>query len=310
MLKLEEMKSTISPKWNYNYTKQLVDLLKNNPEFFWVHLSSYDYMIQLALYNMYTVGVDDIVNNSWIDEMFEKIKLQLLRKFKNSAYVNYSDLSNGNEDSYKFFWKKTITDGKKSMVVAWFLISHIDSKDKITDNLCNCLSVIACWVSKETWENISFITHQDSSYISWEWVDLDFWLSYKDTFAMYLGKSLEELKQSCVSWTIDVVVSGWNDVDQFSQYLQTLSLIEKTTKQTLWFKPIVLWGPSTFSNKFSWAKTVYFDTLNRKIHYFKEYNSHITNLPYSLKELYKYYKILHQTLEYKSTLSLYDEIFA
>jgi hypothetical protein len=221
-----------------------------------------------------------------------------LKQFKMAEYINFSDLwEDWNLNKYKFTWVKKIN----WISIAWFIISNINSKNKISTNYYNCISVIWCWVDEKTWKNISFLTHQDTSYIE----NNPTWIEKIKT---NLDNTLKELQKKCIKWTIDIVILGWND-DNLELYTENINLIKKVSLNRLNFKPIVIWWPSMFNSKLTWSKSIFFENNIRWIHYFKEYDNDLFNKPISIEELIKTYPNLKETSEYKSYLDLTDLLF-
>jgi len=141
-----------------------------------------------------------------------------------------------------------------------YVISAIDDKDKFTEGLNRCTSLVVSGTDKETKKNISFLTHQPPGMISFmkEYIFADE-VKKERTKEMYpflddLRIQLLKMKEKCEPGTIDAVIVGGSDgkltpVDlteqrkKMNDYLLSVEILKEKVEQVLGFNPREVNGP-------------------------------------------------------------------
>lgn len=133
-----------------------------------------------------------------------------------------------------------------------YVISAIDKESKYTDKLFCCTSIIAVGIDRETGDNISFLTHQDT-----------FTINKDGNFDNDIKRRLEELKSRSVNGSMDIVLVGGNTDDEVSYlYTDTISKLSEQIEGVSGFKPVVV-GPKSVGYLYD---NVLFDTKNRRVY--------------------------------------------
>lgn len=167
-----------------------------------------------------------------------------------------------------------------------FVISNIDSSNKYSKDYLNCTWIIAIWESEETWENISFLTHQNTIW----YMEKIKWL---DTlFKQKLEESLLELKSKSKNGTIDIVIMWWNDINDFADYTKTIKFLDNIISESTWISAEVVWWPSIVKNLKTKnnTKDIVLNTSDRKIFLFKEYSKIEDNINFYANKINKVLK--------------------
>ena len=164
-----------------------------------------------------------------------------------------------------------------------FVLSKIWTCPLYSNAYRDCIWVVAIWKDKETWKNISFLTHQWLEYIKSTELNRD-WIRKNKLFKNWFSKLLQKFKQQCEEWTVDIVILwGRNDAD-FQEYKEWLHITSKIIEENLWINPSVAWWPSIKFSTYTWDKAVLVDTKNRRILFFKEYNHPSENIDFVVNE--------------------------
>lgn len=144
-----------------------------------------------------------------------------------------------------------------------YVISPIDSSNKFSKTFRNCIGLVVVGIDKNTSENISFLSHQDPSYF----LESN---SKSDKFVNDLREQLQELKERCAERTIDAVIVGGNyfrDEDYMDKkfaknYLASIKLLGKETKDIFGFEPVVIAGPKRVTGE----DHIFYDSENRRLY--------------------------------------------
>lgn len=129
-----------------------------------------------------------------------------------------------------------------------YAISPVDDYDKYSQNYREGTGIIVAGKSKETGQDISFMTHQNP----------DSLLQDGTKFVNDLHKQLEEIRSRCEAGSIDAVIFGGRYAkvreragdDLFrgvymKEYLDSIGLVSREISQVLGFEPVVVGGPKT-----------------------------------------------------------------
>jgi hypothetical protein len=141
-----------------------------------------------------------------------------------------------------------------------YVISSIDNFDKLSTWFLNCTGLVVAGRSKETGENVSFLSHQDPSFFLRE--------KNKDLFVKDLRERLGEVRGKCLEGTIDAAIIGGNYFRGFfsgrfrRNYLDSIKLLSAEVANVLGFEPIVMTGPKTVSG----PEDVFYDNNERRLH--------------------------------------------
>lgn len=82
-----------------------------------------------------------------------------------------------------------------------YVISPLDIDNKYSIGYRNCTYVIWIWKDKETWKNISFLSHQDPR-------EFLIWKDRHENFKKDLLEILRIFQEKTIKWTIDIVIGG------------------------------------------------------------------------------------------------------
>ncbi len=180
--------------------------------------------------------------------------------FKSGISLELGDSKNGGEQTY--------------------IISPVNSKNKYTDELIDCTSVIAVGMDKKTGKNISFLSHEMSlrrlklENKNKNHKDREF--DIHDKFIEDFKSSLKELKEKSEEKTVDIVIAGgkilmkdkklpstMTDSARYdSNYTRTIEGISKLVEDEFGFQPVVITGPKVFDG----SDVVLFDNKNRRLY--------------------------------------------
>jgi len=141
-----------------------------------------------------------------------------------------------------------------------YLISKIDDRDKFTDHLINCTSIIATGKETHSNKNISFVSHQNPKF---------FLGKEKNNFENDLTERLLELKERSEKETIDIViVSGkyTNHRNYKEQYKKSVEFITLVVEKVFDFEPVVVGGPKTKGLK----DAMYYDNGKRRAYLIRQ----------------------------------------
>ncbi len=158
--------------------------------------------------------------------ILKKIKefLKNPNKESNIDYLDYSITNKNKLDNFKNAGKYT------------YLISSVDNKDKFSNYLIDCTSVIAVGRDRDTHQNISFASHQSPrSGLG----------TNKNNFEKDLNNQLLELKNKSENGTVDIIIVGGKYVDQKDYkelYLKSIKFLTEEVKKVFNFEPVVVAG--------------------------------------------------------------------
>lgn len=172
-----------------------------------------------------------------------KIKeLEHIKKLKeNSQYIKY-------RGSFEYNKKNNIISNKEGE----YSISEINESDKYTDKSLNCTIFVVAGLDKETGENISFLTHQESGEN----------ISNKE-FLESFSEQLKIFVEMCEPKTIDALIFGGNKNDgSFNEYKDAINTISNISKSMLGFNPEVATGPKLGP----YETQGYFNTQKRQLY--------------------------------------------
>ena len=208
---------------------------------YWEHLKDPKLYIQTWIYN-----------SNWM-------KIPISYIIKDYNYIDYY-VNNKNIAKKNLKW----------FIENWFSISKTNTKNKYSKRYLNCTWIIAVWKSKENWNNISFLTHQNIlKYLKDKNIDL--------IFKKELEKSLKELIKLSEEWSIDIILVWWNSEEE--EYIDTVKFLWEIVNELLWFYPsVLLWK----SDK---EKDIILDTKNRRTYYFKEYSDISENINFTTNKV-------------------------
>ncbi|OGI64757.1 hypothetical protein A3H53_00565 [Candidatus Nomurabacteria bacterium RIFCSPLOWO2_02_FULL_40_10] len=134
-----------------------------------------------------------------------------------------------------------------------YAISPIDNSNKFSGGFGHCMGLIVAGIDKKTGENISFITHQPSS--------------FSEDFTVDLKKRLNEMKERCRQGSVDAIIVGGisNSNELFKKiYVKTIHFLSKETRQTFGFEPVIVNGPKVLVPVT--VDEVSFDNKNRRLY--------------------------------------------
>jgi len=218
--------------------------MENSNSLYWNHLIDSKYYIQTWIYNA-----------PWM-------KIPVSYVLEDAEYIDYYRANTRTAD-------KNLEHSNHNS----FVISKLNSSNKYSKDYLNCTWVVALGESKDSWENISFLTHQN---VIWFLRDEQ---SVGDEFKEKLKASIDELKKKSKEWTVDIIILWWNDFDEYSDYKETIKFLDSVITESAWFSPSVVWWPTV--NKFTWnknSKDIALNTKERKVSLFKQYSEVSENI--------------------------------
>ena len=260
--------------FSYEEIKKILSITKKDllplisSEIKWEHLLNPDYRLICSI-------ISDL-------EYIEKFKWENIDRFWHT---------------YKYPEKRHNIDSIWFYARHGFVVSKIDNKNKYSEWFKNCTSLIVVWEDKETWENISFLTHQDPAYFLSE-ENSNYWIR-KESFINAINKQLDEIKKRSKPWTIDIVILWWHNGDglwkkqniHWFDYYESLELLDYIVYKKLKFHPVVIWWASNivwYDEPDYVEKNIYLDTSKRRIFYLKKENLFSDIIP--IKNYYENYK--------------------
>ena len=169
--------------------------------------------------------------------------------------------------------------GLKQILLPSYIISPVSGKDKFTEELLDCTSIIAVGRDTSSGKEISILTHQDPKHVL---------KAQKETFTNDLKERLKELKDRCQEGSIDIVIAGGKLMSDSPEYykkvLEELSLV---VEELFEFKPLVICGP-----KYPMAgqDNIYFDTQNRRLYIVRPKYSNFSNEVFKTEDAEKMQK--------------------
>lgn len=172
----------------------------------------------------------------------------------NAHYVDYG----GSADYLKK--KNFLSTGYET-----YVLSVVDNKNKFSDRFFDCTGLVVAGIDKETGKNISFLSHQDP---------VKFLRNKKDDFIKHLEQQLGEIKERCISGTIDAIIVGGNylnitndmKLDSKKKYLDSVELLSIEIKKILGFEPNVINGPKKIGGK----DDIYYDNENKRLYFMRK----------------------------------------
>lgn len=159
-----------------------------------------------------------------------------------------------------------IKKNKKVEIVDYkdtYAISPLNGKDKVSTDYVMCTGVAGVGKDKWTDENISFLSHQfPGIFLPGE--------SLHKKFVTDLRARLEELKESCIPGSVDVVILGGEYNKGFARfenrYTDSVNLLKSEVSNIFGFDPVVITGPKLPSNSLIGnTEFVLLDTAHRHL---------------------------------------------
>ena len=145
-----------------------------------------------------------------------------------------------------------------------YVMSKIDSQNKISSEFYDCTGIVAVGVDKESGENISFMSHQDPK---------EFLYGYKEKFLKDLIAHLRELINRSEAQTLDITIFGGNfltpgrylniqNESYIKNYLESISTMSNIIRFEVGFEPVIISGPKIIAG----YDTAYFDNKERRLY--------------------------------------------
>ena len=143
-----------------------------------------------------------------------------------------------------------------------YAISEVSSENKFSENFLNCTGLVIVGIDKETGDNISIVTHQQS----------DTTIS-SEAFKKHLTEALQKMKQVARKGSIDAVIVGGNDDnDNLEEYKESIKAVTAIAELILGFEPRLATGPKLTAN--NEPTNIYFDTEHRRLYLFMPTQEH------------------------------------
>lgn len=153
--------------------------------------------------------------------------------------------------------KQMSNDGSKT-----YVISPVDTRDKFSKEFCNCGGLLVAGRDKQTGAELSFLTHHNPEYFLHS--------KYKErAFIFDIKTKLEEMKERCEPGTLDAVLFGgrdsddyaFGDIDEQEEYELSITLVKKEVLSVLGFEPAIPTEPKIYGEEHA-----YYDTINRRLY--------------------------------------------
>ena len=170
------------------------------------------------------------------------MNIRVLKYFPLLVITTLISCKSNPKDTSTYFGGKIINP-KSNHVVLYSMEEvidtfHLNENDKFSTDYFDCTWVVCSWVSKETWKNISFLSHQDSLKIL-EWS--------KQSFEEGIIERLRYMNERTYTDTFSVWLFWWS-VDsvemKFSNYFEIVKMIRILVSKTLNRKLDVLIWPN------------------------------------------------------------------
>lgn len=121
-----------------------------------------------------------------------------------------------------------------------YVISNVNSLDKVSEGFVNCTGLLMTGKDKETGENISFLSHAFPDEIVLP--------ELREKFVSDIKEKIEEIKSRSVDGTIDAVVVGGNYIplnkkDSLDLYKESIKMVAEQVVNILGFEPVIVTGP-------------------------------------------------------------------
>ncbi|MFA5830744.1 MAG: hypothetical protein WC878_02835 [Candidatus Paceibacterota bacterium] len=145
-----------------------------------------------------------------------------------------------------------------------YSVSPLNNENKFSLGYVMCTGVVGVGKDKWTDENISFLSHQFPAIF----LPGEMW---HEKFVADLRARLEELKESCISGSVDVVIVGGEYNKRIprseSRYVDSVNLLKNEVVNMFGFEPVVITGPKLPSDSVTNdTEDVLFDTANRRLY--------------------------------------------
>lgn len=191
----------------------------------------------------------------------------------------------GEDVNWEKFWNQVVIEDDQERRYALenaYLISSISAQNKYSEKYIDCTGVLAVGKSKESGENISFLSHQISSG------------NFPKSFPKKLELKITELKQKVLKGSIDIVVFGGDYSHQkekntlytpAEEYAVAIRKTSETIRKAAGFDPVVIAGPNLNLGTHTHA---YFDNTNRRLYIVRPtQRESLTNAAYRPKDIKK-----------------------
>jgi len=206
----------------------------------------------------------------------------IINKEEKSFDISEQDLVNSTFIDYNQWWASYNTEWIRYKGL-FYVISDLDDSNKYSLEYENCTSIIAVWKDRNTWKNISFLTHQHPDSVQW------------NMFKRDLVKSLYELKEKSVEWSIDIVILGWNNIENFDEYFSTIDELWFLIEEEIWINADIVWW-YTNNDKESvnltydilnlpTTKEIYLNTEERRVYFYKHFLDQESNIDFKATEI-------------------------
>ncbi|MEI7689063.1 MAG: hypothetical protein WCI91_02650 [Candidatus Nomurabacteria bacterium] len=231
----------------------------------------------------------------------DKETLDFLNDFKKNA-INLD---------FKLNKEKFLSDKTGKQKEGTYLISQIDSNNKISEGYFDCLGVCFSGIDKNTKENISFISHQNPEALLEN-------INIRQRFKDDLNKTMNNFIDRCVQGTIDIVIVGGNkdinyidpiqnvDIEKmnskqiqeymdkqyegpFEKYRKSAFFVSNIIFNKVNYYPVIISGPNSNIKEGDLshdnALDLYFDTKNRHLYQVRAKNESLNNESFSAEEI-------------------------
>lgn len=167
-----------------------------------------------------------ICKEAYVDHRDEQFKKKIEEYKNNSQNIRY-------RASYEYNKVNNILSNREGN----YSISEINEKNKFSDNYINCTGVVLVGIDKETGENISLLTQEESG------ENMEDKLFLND-----LSNRIEEFISMCEPKTIDALIVGGNDNnDNLEEYENSVKILRDKISPLLDFYPDVATYPKLTS---------------------------------------------------------------
>jgi hypothetical protein len=202
----------------------------------WEHLADKKDILRAWIYNI---------------DQFRAVKAEINSILEGKVEVNY-------------FWESDYFN-KHNMLSAWsrtYVFSDCDSLAKFSTWYMDCTWVVMIWNDKNTWKNISILSHQDPTFFLKSETN-------KEIFIKDLLDRLRLIKSRSADSTIDISIFWWyfsSDYPDFAyvKYIESIKLLDEIIKNEFWFNPVIIMWPKL--DRSDNHLEVHLDTENRHLY--------------------------------------------
>lgn len=152
-------------------------------------------------------------------------------------------------------------------------ISKTNNSDKWSREYRNCTAIVAIGKSRETGENISFLTHQDPHFFLSRKPYESLNMTRSEYFSRKLKWAMERLLLLSEEGSVDVIIL-WGRTEWYNteEYEESIFYLDAVIAPLIGVSPAIIAGPTFTAKTWDSDKAVYVDTKRRRVYFFRKYH--------------------------------------